>query len=365
MGIVDTIDMGTIKYTANGILSRALILKENKAQTINDGGLDLVNSTPFISTFRTTSSNEIVTLPYVSDGTYSGTIDWGDGTFVENTYANRNHTYSIAGDYDITITGECIGFSFNNIGDKLKILDIKQWGNGFIMLDDTNEFRGCVNLDITATDNLIIPPNKEFSGTFRDCSSLVFNNSINNWNWVNASSLSAIFFNSDSFNIDINSIDVSNVRILNNTFASSNYNQPLNNWNTINVVQIQRMFKQNSVFNQPLNNWNTSSVTTFRECFFSASSFNQDVSDWDFSGITASSGLDDFMRGKSDSNYNSSYYDNLLIKWAKDSSEGGLPVGILNEIGMGTIKYTSAGASARQSILDNNKAQTIIDGGQI
>ena len=72
-----------------------VILANNKAQTIIDGGLDLVNSTPFISVFRTTTANESITLPYVSNGTYSGTIDWGDGTVVANTYANRTHTYTI------------------------------------------------------------------------------------------------------------------------------------------------------------------------------------------------------------------------------------------------------------------------------
>ena len=319
----------------------------------------------FIAIFRTTNANETLTLPYDLNGTYSGNIDWGDGTVVANTYANRTHTYVNSGDYDVNIIGECIGFVFNNGGDKLKIIDVKQWGNGFVLSYNLNEFRGCTNLDITATDAPIILPNKELSGTFRDCTSLVFNNSLNNWNWLNVSGLSATFFNADSFNINLNSIDISNIIILNNTFASSNYNQPLNNWDTSNVSQIQRMFKQNTVFNQPLNNWDTSNVITFRECFFSCNSFNQDISDWDFSAITASSGLDDFMRNKTFNDYDSTYYDNLLIKWASDPSLGGLPVGVIGTIGMGTIKYTSAGASARASILANNKAVTINDGGQI
>ena len=36
--IIGTIDMGNIKYTANGASARASILANNKAVTINDGG---------------------------------------------------------------------------------------------------------------------------------------------------------------------------------------------------------------------------------------------------------------------------------------------------------------------------------------
>ena len=68
------------------------------------GGLSL----PFIATFRTTSANESITLPYVSNGTYSGTIDWGDGTVVENSYENRTHSYAVIGNYDVTVKGDLV-----------------------------------------------------------------------------------------------------------------------------------------------------------------------------------------------------------------------------------------------------------------
>jgi len=97
--------------------------------------------------------------------------------------------------------------------------------------------------------------------------------------------------------------------------------------------------------------------------FQNANVFNQDVSMWDFSGLTNSNGLSNFINGNT--NYNPNYYDNLLIKWAKDPSMGGLTPNIIGTISMGGIKYTSAGAAARQSILDNNKAQSITDGGQL
>jgi hypothetical protein len=100
--------------------------------------------------------------------------------------------------------------------------------------------------------------------------------------------------------------------------------------------------------------------------------FNQDISDWDFSGLTVngatnSNVLKGFMLGKTNLDYTISYYDNLLIKWAKDESEGGLPNNELNlgTINMGSIQYTSNGVIPRQSILDNKNISSIIDGGLV
>ena len=38
------------------------------------------------------------------------------------------------------------------------------------------------------------------------------------------------------------------------------FNQSLNNWNVINVRNMNRMFKDARSFNQPLNNWDVSNV---------------------------------------------------------------------------------------------------------
>ena len=46
---------------------------------------------PFISVWRTIGINESITLPYEPSGTYSGTIDWGDGTKTDNSYNNITH----------------------------------------------------------------------------------------------------------------------------------------------------------------------------------------------------------------------------------------------------------------------------------
>ena len=48
------------------------------------------------------------------------------------------------------------------------------------------------------------------------------------------------------------------------------FNQPINNWNTGNVKDMNWMFCNAENFNQPINNWNTSEVTDMNWMFFRA-----------------------------------------------------------------------------------------------
>ena len=83
----------------------------------------------FISTWLVTAG-ETISLPYEFAGTYSGTIDWGDGTsIVANSYANRTHTYATAGTKTIVIDGVTTGFRFNNGGSRLNIRTITKKKN--------------------------------------------------------------------------------------------------------------------------------------------------------------------------------------------------------------------------------------------
>ncbi|MHA1714008.1 MAG: hypothetical protein ACTSXP_00050 [Promethearchaeota archaeon] len=59
-------------------------------------------------------------------------VQWDDGSRDSITTWNQTettHTYASTGIYKITITGTIIGWRFNNGDDRLKLLDISQWGH--------------------------------------------------------------------------------------------------------------------------------------------------------------------------------------------------------------------------------------------
>ena len=63
------------------------------------------------------------------------------------------------------------------------------------------------------------------------------------------------------------------------------FNQPLNNWNVGNVVNMTCMFSGAHSFNQPLNNWNVGKVINTNRMFLGADSFDQDISEWDVRNV--------------------------------------------------------------------------------
>jgi hypothetical protein len=108
-----------------------------------------------------------ITLPLVNTRTegaltYDCVVDWGDGTATSHVTAyddaNRIHTYTANGTYDVTITGTMEGWSFNNSGDKLKITKVLNWGDanlfdGFKYLK--GGFWGCVNLNSISSGGIL------------------------------------------------------------------------------------------------------------------------------------------------------------------------------------------------------------------
>jgi hypothetical protein len=148
---------------------------------------DITNipTTSFISTWRTTTSSESITLPYIVTGIYSGgTIDWGDGFVSANTYANRTHTYSFSGDYTVTITGNLQGWDFATVTtSRTKIRSVQQWGilRGYNNL--APRFNSCSNLRLTGvTDTLYLLDVTNCTGMFASCNALTTINNSNSWN---------------------------------------------------------------------------------------------------------------------------------------------------------------------------------------
>jgi surface protein len=279
------------------------------------GGAAAPVNLDFISTWDTTqagSASDTVVLPLLSGGTYSGTIDWGDGNSDALSYANRTHVYASSGIYTITIYGTIGGFRFANSGDKLKILNVSNWGTFDIANDRT--FDNCGNLTITATDVPTITTTSLYT-TFRNCDSLT-NEDFSKWDTSTVTDMREVFSSSDSFNGDVSNWVHSGVTTLKGFFIGTGFNNnSISSWDTSGVQDMKDLFKQ-TPFNQDLSSWDVSSVTAFGtivDGMFDSSSFNnssinswginntssvtmagmfrntpfnQDISGWDVSSVT-------------------------------------------------------------------------------
>jgi surface protein len=246
---------------------------------------------PFVSVWNISTD---IGLPYSPTGTYSGTIDWGDGNFSANTYSNRTHTYASSGTYTITITGTIEGWDFNNYATayRTRLLEIISWGtlrgeNN----SNQNMFRQCSNLKLTGvTDTPDLVGITSLGYMFRSCSSLTAVNNMNSWDVSSVTDMSNMFDNASSFNQNIGNWDVSSVTNMDSMFWGTSFNQNIGSWNVSSVTNMELMFYQVISFNQNIGSWNVSSVTNMRN-MFDGTSFNQNIGSWNVSSVTNMDGM--------------------------------------------------------------------------
>ena len=156
----------------------------------------------FIITVKTdnagTSATNQFTLPTTGTG-YNYDIETSDGQSITGLTSGTTITFPTAGTYDIFISGSFPQCYFNNVGDRLKLLDIKNFG--IYALGSTsqeNAFWGCLNMIISATDIGHFENVTNFIRAWRDCSSLTSFPPINTSNgtifqscWQSCSSLTS------------------------------------------------------------------------------------------------------------------------------------------------------------------------------
>jgi len=260
-----------------------------------------------------TSNNDQFTMPLVSDGTYNFNIDWGDNTSDHITAYNQaevTHTFAGgAGTYTVKVYGTLKGWRFNNGADKVKMLDISQWGI-FNFGNNNSVFFGCANLTISASDALDMSGAKDANTWFRffrNCSALT---------------------------------TVPNMTTIFNGVAG--------------VTNTVEMFYRCSNYNQDNNGFDMSSVTTSLAMYLSTTAYDQNFAGWD---ITSMTNLTIFMNNTSISTAN---YDATLVAWEAQS--------VLDNVSpnFGSSTYTSAGAGGTaHAALIADHSWTFADGGGV
>ena len=241
---------------------------------------DALQSSDFVTTWRTTTNSESITVP--ARGTY--TIDWGDGTIEEGVSGSQTHRYDSAGTHTVRISDGITGFHLDGSANARKLVSIDQWGTA--QWTSVHEaFRGASNMGYNAADAPDLSRVSDASHMFHGASS--FNGDISSWNVSSVTNMRDMFRNADAFNQPLNSWDVSSVTNMRDMFRNADaFNQPLNSWDVSSVTNMRGMFYGASSFNQPLNSWDVSSVTTMLRMFGGASSFNGDISNWSVSSVT-------------------------------------------------------------------------------
>ena len=305
-------DGGNSKYCSDLISRQDLI--DNKGWIITDGGevdcntgaggnggggvapgavipQELPNS-EFITTWKTdnagTSNDTSITIPTFGAG-YDYEVDWdNDGTFDETGITGDvTHDFGTAGTYTIQIKGDFprITLGAENGGDRLKLIEINQWGRQK-WKTMYKAFEGASNLKITATDKPDLSEVTSFYRIFANARS--FNSDVSRWNTNNVADMSYAFYNARQFDQPLNHWDTKSVTRMTAMFSgASNFNQSLTRWSTESVVDMSYMFANARNFNEAITSWNTSRVGNMDSMFYLAASFNQNIDRWNVGLVTS------------------------------------------------------------------------------
>ena len=276
---------GTSSFSAGDTLNLGITINTSQQPKVTTPTFcEPVDTTDFVTTWRTTGSNESITIPTTGTG-YNYTVDWGDSTADTDHTGPASHTFATPASYTVRISGDFPRIYFNNnAADRNKITAINQWGDQ-VWTSMESAFRGAANVAGQATDEPDLSMVTNMAHMFRRAG--VFNQDISDWDVSNVTNMANMFDTAEVFNQDIGSWDVSNVTNMTNMFSSAiTFNQDIGSWNVSNVTNMTSMFNATSAFNQDIGSWDVSNVTNVTGMFGNARAFNQDIGGWNVSNVT-------------------------------------------------------------------------------
>ncbi len=170
--------------------------------------------------------------------------------------------------------------------DDNRLILIEQWGTT-AWTSMQNAFRGCTNLQITASDVPNLSGVTDMSSMFESCRNLNSPSNIGTWNTATVTNMTFMFYDATVFNQDIGAWNTAAVTNMNTMFSEAlAFNQDIGSWNTAAVTDMSDMFGYTTAFNQDISGWNTGAVADMSFMFRGASAFNQDISSWNTAAVT-------------------------------------------------------------------------------
>lgn len=243
---------------------------------------------PFITTWRVGASDLAITLPFAEVPRVK--INWGDGSPIEYvTSLAPSHTYATPGDYDVSVAGFMPRWKQGNLGDKLKIIDIKQWGTVGIE-NCAGMFYGCTNLGvITATDTPDFSASVNMRNMFRGCTGITHLDT-SEWKTPMVTDMASMFRGCARLTaIDGEKWDTSHVTSMENMFfgcAALTSVRALH-WDTAAVTDFDGMFTNCALLaSLDTTNWKTAACTSMTAMFSGCAALDAlRVTAWDVSNV--------------------------------------------------------------------------------
>jgi len=315
-------------------------------------GVEL-SSDDFVTTWQTdnpgTSNSTSITVPMIG-GPYD--VDWNnDGIFDGIALSGSvTHDFGSAGTYTIRIRGTYDSIQFNNLGDKLKILSLDQWGTN-TWTSMWGAFYGAANLTVPASDTPNFSAVTSMLAMFAGASSA--NPGTSGWDTSAVTDMRNAFAYTASANPAVGNWDTSAVTTMSRMFtAATAANPDTSSWDTSSVTDMSYMFFQATLANPDAGSWNTAAVTNMLYMFSGATAFDQDIGSWD---VTSLSYATNMLFGVTLSTAN---YDSLLVGWDAQVLQPGV------NFHAGNSSYCSLAASTARANMAASDSWTITDGGQ-
>lgn len=348
--------------------------------------VDISVAAPFVLSVNADDGR--FTLPLKEGLDYDFTVHYNGQARTHATDSDLVLTFpSGPGTYDIAVTGDFPAVCFNGSADAGKVTELKQWGS----IDWTTmrtAFKGCSNMQVTATDIPNLTGVSDLAGmflrcsaitsldvtgwdvsnvtnmtqTFRDCQKMTTLTGTETWDVGSVESFRGMFFfNRHLRGLDLTGWDTSSATDMAYMFYRCFSLRTLagyENFDVSDVTSLRLMFEQCRLPVLDLTRWNTTDALTDLRQMFANSRISEirGLAKLDVTNIQFADG----MFSRSTFQMTPEQYENLLVAWSEEVKS---PMDVKVTFDAGEVRYTpfSEAAAARDHLISSN--WTVNDGG--